>query len=62
MSDDPKEGDDRSASDLADIDRASRAGEDDGKDGTYDPDDKLSSDTEDQKEAYDQSYGEADKE
>lgn len=46
----------RSAPDLADIDRASRAGEDDGAEGNYDP---KSEDTDDQKEAYEQSYGKA---
>lgn len=50
------DGDGRSASDLADIDRASRAGQDDGDDGNYDSEDKVSGDTDDQKEAYDQSY------
>lgn len=48
-----------SASDLADIDRASRAGEDDGNAGTHDPDDKLENDTPEQVEAYNQSYDHA---
>jgi len=56
MRDDDKEDEDRSASDLADIDRASRAGEDDAAEGNYDP---KSEDTDDQKEAYEQSYGES---
>jgi hypothetical protein len=47
---------DRSASDLADIDRASSAGERDAAEGNYDP---KSEDTDDQKEAYEQSYGKA---
>lgn len=50
-------GDDgRSASDLADIDRASSAGQEDGKSGNYDSEGKLAGDTDEQKEAYDQSY------
>lgn len=44
----------RSASDIADIERASRAGEDDGAKNDYKPN---SADTDDQKEAYDQSWG-----
>jgi hypothetical protein len=50
-------GDDgRSASDLADIDRASSAGQEDGKGGDYDSEGKLAGDTDEQKEAYDASY------
>ena len=45
MSDEPEE---RSASDIADIERASSAGAEDGEAGTYDPNNKLSSDTADQ--------------
>jgi hypothetical protein len=50
-------GDDgRSASDLADIERASSAGQEDGKSGDYDSEGKLENDTDEQKEAYNQSY------
>lgn len=56
MYDGDDDDEDRSASDLADIDRASRAGEEDGAAGNYDP---KSEDTDDQKEAYEQSYGES---
>lgn len=51
--------DGRSGSDLADVDRASRAGEDDGEAGTYDSEDKLAGDTDDQKDAYNASYDHA---
>lgn len=55
------EKEERSAEELAGIDRASRAGEDDAKAGKYDPDDKLSSDTDDQKNAYGASHQKASK-
>jgi len=48
--------DGRSASDLADIDRASSAGQEDGESGDHDSEGKLAGDTDDQKEAYEQSY------
>lgn len=53
MSDEKEPKEERSASDLAAIDRASRAGEDDGADNDYKPE---SDDSEDQKEAYDSSW------
>ena len=53
------QGDGRSGEDLADVDRASRAGEDDGDAGTYDSEGKLAGDSEDQKEAYNASYDHA---
>jgi hypothetical protein len=43
----------RSAEDIAAIERASRAGEDDGEKNDYEPN---SADTDDQKEAYDASW------
>ncbi len=45
-----------SPSDIADIDRASSAAVDDKKDGEYDPDGALASDTPEQVEAYDRSW------
>jgi hypothetical protein len=48
--------DNRTASDLADVDRASNAGEQDGRNGTHDPDGKLQNDTPEQREAYERSY------
>ena len=46
--------DGRSASDIAAIERASSAGHEDGKSNDYAPN---SADTDDQKEAYDSSWG-----
>jgi hypothetical protein len=48
-----------SAEEAGDIARAAVAGTQDGDSGDYDPDDKLSSDTPDQKAAYDKAFNKA---
>lgn len=48
-----------SAEEAADIARASNAGTEDGESGDYDPDDKLSSDTPEQTDAYGTAWNKA---